>query len=144
MDRRIFFDIRCERQPEKENHGPTRLPEDNKHVIAGANARSSNSGQAAPRRLRVATAHDPSYSIEIGGTARLRARAHGREFDDSGFDRVVVPHTNVRLPWHGFDDKTYELFRSTATLQIAARSAGRHGIRRLEGVMTLPQCGSTA
>ncbi len=24
--------------------------------------------------------------------------AHGREFDDSGFERVVIPHTNVRLP----------------------------------------------
>ena len=29
-------------------------------------------------------------------------------FDDSGFERVVIPHTNVRLPWHSFDDKDYE------------------------------------
>ena len=34
--------------------------------------------------------------------------AHATEFDDSAFDRVVVPHTNVRLPWHSFDDKQYE------------------------------------
>jgi len=34
--------------------------------------------------------------------------AHGREFDDSGFERVVIPHTNVRLPWHSFEDRTYE------------------------------------
>ena len=34
--------------------------------------------------------------------------AHAREFDDSGFARVTVPHTNIRLPWHSFDEKTYE------------------------------------
>jgi beta-galactosidase len=34
--------------------------------------------------------------------------AHAREFDDSAFERVVIPHTNVRLPWHSFDDKQYE------------------------------------
>ncbi len=32
---------------------------------------------------------------------------HAREFDDSKFDSVVIPHTNVRLPWRGFDEKTY-------------------------------------
>src|SRR4030088_3563543 len=35
--------------------------------------------------------------------------AHAKDFDDSGFERVAIPHTNVRLPWHGFDEKTYEL-----------------------------------
>src|SRR5207237_6420357 len=45
-------------------------------------------------------------------------------FDDSGFDKVVIPHTNKRLPWHGFDDKEYEFvsayrrhFRPPAELQ---------------------------
>src|SRR5579864_527859 len=33
---------------------------------------------------------------------------HARDFDDSKFDQVVIPHTNVPLPWHGFDEKTYE------------------------------------
>ena len=27
--------------------------------------------------------------------------AHARDFDDSGFERVVVPHTNISLPWRG-------------------------------------------
>jgi beta-galactosidase len=26
-------------------------------------------------------------------------------FDDSEFERVVVPHANISLPWHSFDDK---------------------------------------
>jgi len=24
--------------------------------------------------------------------------AHARDFDDSGYERVVIPHTNIRLP----------------------------------------------
>ena len=29
-------------------------------------------------------------------------------FNDSGFARVTIPHTNKLLPWHGFDDKDYQ------------------------------------
>jgi len=29
-------------------------------------------------------------------------------FNDRGFTRVTIPHTNKMLPWHGFDDKDYE------------------------------------
>src|SRR5215471_13016235 len=29
-------------------------------------------------------------------------------FNDAGFTRVTIPHTNKMLPWHGFDDKEYE------------------------------------
>src|ERR1700755_1770547 len=36
------------------------------------------------------------------------AGAESPEFDDSSFERVVIPHTNIRLPWHSFDDKDYE------------------------------------
>jgi len=39
---------------------------------------------------------------------KMTEAAHAREFDDSSFARVAVPHTNVRLPWHGFDEKSYE------------------------------------
>ena len=49
---------------------------------------------------------------------------HDLNFDDSKFARVVVPHTNVALPWHGFDDKTYEfvsLYRRRFKLPPEAR-----------------------
>src|SRR5262249_61745674 len=39
------------------------------------------------------------------------AKVEGAEspgFDDSKFQSVVVPHTNIELPWHSFDDKDYE------------------------------------
>src|SRR4051794_5086520 len=32
--------------------------------------------------------------------------AHARDFDDSGYEGVVVPHTNMKLPWHSFDEKS--------------------------------------
>jgi len=63
--------------------------------------------------------------------------AHGREFDDSEFERVVIPHTNVRLPWHSFDDKTYEfvsIYRRR--FKLPPEAAGRHVFVDFEGVMT--------
>ena len=63
--------------------------------------------------------------------------AHERDFDDSGFARVTVPHTNVRLPWHSFDDKAYEfvsIYRRHFHLPAAAR--GRRVFVDFEGVMT--------
>src|SRR5579864_650777 len=62
---------------------------------------------------------------------------HNKTFDDSNFERVVVPHTNVRLPWHGFDEKTYEvvsLYRRHFKLPKEAR--GQHVFVDFEGVMT--------
>jgi beta-galactosidase len=62
---------------------------------------------------------------------------HAKEFDDSGFDRVVIPHTNMRLPWHGFDEKTYEfvsLYRRRFKLPPGTR--GKRVFVDFEGVMT--------
>jgi beta-galactosidase len=33
-------------------------------------------------------------------------RSHAKDFDDSRYEKVVIPHTNVGLPWHSFDEKT--------------------------------------
>jgi beta-galactosidase len=63
--------------------------------------------------------------------------AHAKDFDDSGFERIVVPHTNVRLPWHSFDEKTYEfvsVYRRRFKLPREAR--GKHVFVDFEGVMT--------
>src|SRR5205807_3578541 len=63
--------------------------------------------------------------------------AHAKDFDDSGFDRVVIPHTNVRLPWHGFDEKAYEfvsVYRRRFRLPPEAR--GQRVFVDFEGVMT--------
>jgi beta-galactosidase len=63
--------------------------------------------------------------------------AHSKEFDDSGFERVVIPHANVRLPWHGFDEKTYEfvsIYRRHFKLPEEAR--GKRVFVDFEGAMT--------
>jgi beta-galactosidase len=62
---------------------------------------------------------------------------HEKDFDDSGFDRIVVPHTNARLPWHGFSEKASQfvsLYRRRFRLPKEAR--GRHVFCDFEGVMT--------
>ncbi|MEO6817819.1 MAG: glycoside hydrolase family 2 TIM barrel-domain containing protein [Edaphobacter sp.] len=63
--------------------------------------------------------------------------AHAPEFDDSSFERVVIPHTNVRLPWHNFDDKDYE-FVSTyrRRFKYPAEAKGKRVFVDFEGVMT--------
>ena len=62
---------------------------------------------------------------------------HEKNFDDSKFDQIVIPHTNIPLPWHGFDEKTYEfvsLYRRRFKLPPAAK--GKHVFVDFEGVMT--------
>jgi beta-galactosidase len=63
--------------------------------------------------------------------------AHGRDFDDTAFTRVTVPHTNLREPWHSFDEKSYEfvsIYRRRLRLPPAAR--GSRVFADFEGVMT--------
>src|ERR1700733_10207852 len=64
-------------------------------------------------------------------------QARSKDFDDSQFERVVIPHANVRVPWHSFDDKDYEfvsVYRRHFRLPGEAR--GRHVFVDFEGVMT--------
>jgi len=79
-----------------------------------------------------ALAHPILAEADLAGSASA-----GRNFDDSSLERVVVPHTNVRLPWHSFDDKRYEfvsLYRRHFKLPPAAR--GHRVFVDFEGVMT--------
>src|SRR5437773_4007438 len=62
---------------------------------------------------------------------------HDKNFDDTGFERVVVPHTNKRLPWHGFDEKEYEfvsLYRRR--FKVPSRAKRHRVFVDFEGVMT--------
>jgi beta-galactosidase len=63
--------------------------------------------------------------------------ARSRDFDDAGFERVVIPHTNVRLPWHGFSEKTFQ-FVSTyrRRFRLPPEARGRHVFVDFEGAMT--------
>src|SRR5215471_15508746 len=59
------------------------------------------------------------------------------DFDDSGFEQVTIPHTNKRLPWHSFDEKSYQfvsLYRRH--FRVPADAHGRHVFVDFDGAMT--------
>jgi beta-galactosidase len=63
--------------------------------------------------------------------------AHERTFDDSGFDHIIVPHTNARVPWHSFDEKIYEFVSCyRRRFKLPAEARGHHVFVDFEGVMT--------
>jgi beta-galactosidase len=65
------------------------------------------------------------------------ADARLKDFDDSRFERVVIPHANTRLPWHSFDDKNYEFVSVYRRhFQVPRGTRGRHVFVDFEGVMT--------
>ena len=65
------------------------------------------------------------------------AGAEAVSFDDSKFERIVIPHTNVKMPWHNFDDKMYE-FVSTyrRRFKTPAAAKGKRVFIDFEGAMT--------
>jgi beta-galactosidase len=65
--------------------------------------------------------------------------AHLPGFDDAAFKTVVIPHTNVKLPWHSFDDKDYQFvstYRRRFQYPAAARGSGKRVFIDFEGAMT--------
>src|SRR6266705_3138535 len=63
--------------------------------------------------------------------------ATGTVFNDTGFKRVTIPHTNKLLPWHGFDDKEYEFVSVYRRhFRLPAELAGRRVFVDFGGVMT--------
>src|ERR1700756_4194494 len=104
-------------------------------LIAGAAltpyALSENTDATAAGRLILPINRKWRYSRTVveGG--------HDKSFDDSKFDQVIIPHTNIPLPWHGFNEKNYEfvsLYRRRFKLPPAAK--GKHVFVDFEGVMT--------
>jgi beta-galactosidase len=63
--------------------------------------------------------------------------SEAKNFDDSRYQKVVIPHTNVRLPWHSFDEKTYEFVSNYRRhFKIPAEARGKHVFVDFEGAMT--------
>src|ERR1700730_2953037 len=105
--------------------------------LAGATiARSAFAGatdqpSAAPGRLVLPINRNWRYSRVV------REGEHERDFDDSGFERIVIPHTNVRLPWHSFDEKSYEFVSSyRRRFKLPPEARGRRIFVDFEGAMT--------
>lgn len=100
---------------------------------AVAPAISTFAAGAPPAKSRVVLPLNRRWRYSPTSTAA----AHERDFNDNQFARVTVPHTNIRLPWHSFDDKAYEfvsIYRRHFRLPPGAR--GRRVFVDFEGVMT--------
>lgn len=99
------------------------------HVFSDDAARTGAAN--ASSRLTLAMNRNWRYSPAVSDGA------HSRDFDDSGFQRVVIPHTNVRLPWHGFDEKRYQLVSTYRRhFLVPPGTRGQRFFVDFEGVMT--------
>src|SRR5215469_7032563 len=59
------------------------------------------------------------------------------DFDDLRFEQVTIPHTNKKLPWHSFDEKSYQfvsIYRRR--FRVPAAAHGRHVFVDFDGAMT--------
>ncbi len=69
--------------------------------------------------------------------AHPAAGAEARDFSETGFETVVIPHTNIKLPWHSFDDKDYEFISMYRRhFKLPAEAKGNRVFVDFEGVMT--------
>jgi beta-galactosidase len=59
------------------------------------------------------------------------------DFDDRRFERVTLPHTNRMLPWHSFDDQSYQLVSIYRRhFRLPAELKGQRVFVDFAGVMT--------
>ncbi len=95
---------------------------------AGYAAESTPAGEG-----RIVLLINRNWRFSPAATSAARAR----DFDDSRFARVTVPHTNFREPWHSFDENSYEfvsVYRRRFRLPASARR--QRVFVDFEGVMT--------
>ncbi len=75
-------------------------------LFASTAAAALADAQTAPSAVPSRRVYSLNRNWLFGGKMSAGADAPG--FDDAKFRRVTLPHTNVDLPWHSFDDKAYE------------------------------------
>ncbi|AXC10930.1 Beta-galactosidase [Acidisarcina polymorpha] len=110
-------------------------------LVAGTAAAASALAPPAFTQTRVAEPAPGRLILPINRNWRFSRNSHeaghSKNFDDSSFEQVVVPHSNMPLPWHSFDEKSYEfisLYRRRFKLPRAAQ--GKRVFVDFEGVMT--------
>ena len=109
---------------------------DRRHLLFGAPAAASFAAQSSGSRQ---ASVDRTYSLNrnwrYGG--KTRPGVTDPAFDDSGWERITLPHSNVRLPWHSFDDRDYE-FVSVYRRRFSTPGswAGKRVFLDFAGVMT--------
>ena len=102
-------------------------------LAEGAFAHNSNSSSLSIGGGRTVLPMNRKWRYSRSAVADARMQ----DFDDSKFERVVVPHTNIRLPWHSFDDKDYEFVSVYRRhFKLPPETRGRHVFVDFEAVMT--------
>jgi len=100
-------------------------------IARSALADAATEPMAAPGRLVLPLNRNWRFSRTVVDGA------HARDFDDSGYERVVIPHANIRLPWHSFDEKSYEFVSSYRRgFKLPPEARGHRVFVDFEGVMT--------
>ncbi|HYT49224.1 MAG TPA: glycoside hydrolase family 2 TIM barrel-domain containing protein, partial [Pyrinomonadaceae bacterium] len=70
-------------------------------------------------------------------SAERVANDTARDFNDSRFDLVTIPHPNKKLPWHSFDEKSYQFVSSfRRRFKLPREAYGRQVFVDFEGAMT--------
>ena len=102
-------------------------------ALAAAEARAS--AQNRPPSRESQRTYDLNRNWLFGGKNSRGASA--ATFDDSRWERVTLPHSNVKLPWHSFDDRAYE-FVSTYRRHLRPLGAwqGKRIFIDFDGAMT--------
>ncbi len=107
-------------------------------VIAGVTVESNLPGTLAAQGMS-ASAGRMTLPMNRGWlySPKVLAGGHDAGFDDAAMEKVVVPHTNIKLPWHSFDEKDYcftSLYRRH--FKLPPEAAGKRVFVDFEGVMT--------
>ena len=98
--------------------------------LAGAEAQPTDKGRGSGR-LVLPMNRNWRFSRSPSEAARQK------NFDDSGFESVVVPHTTVRLPWHSFDEKEYQFISVyRRRFKVPAQARDKRVFVDFEGAMT--------
>lgn len=70
-------------------------------LSAGALSAQTKAAPAAVRRV-----YELNRKWLFGGKAKAGFGAP--EFDDSKWEKITLPHANVKLPWHSFEEKDFQ------------------------------------
>jgi beta-galactosidase len=108
-------------------------------VIAGATLASETLAASAATPPRSSGAGRLLFPINRNWrfSPKVVDGARNKDFDDSKLERIVIPHTNARLSWHSFDDRSYEfvsLYRRK--FKLPPEAWGKHVFVDFEGAMT--------
>jgi beta-galactosidase len=102
--------------------------------ISGAAALWQAAAQTAPSHVSLHRAMPMNRGWLYGGRATPGCSAPN--FDDSGFQRVTIPHSNKIFSWHSFDEKDFQFISIYRRHFKLAPPAGRRVFVDFAGVMT--------